>query len=147
MPVPRQEFGDAPSRVVGDPVEDVGEVMLRINAVELGGLDQRVHRCGAPAAGVGAGEEPVLAADGDTAQGAFGRVVVGRQAAIIEAADKRSPTCPHIAERGSELGFARQLRHGFVGPGGQRVAIGSDRCCRSRRRWSGGKPLIVSSMP
>jgi hypothetical protein len=29
------------------------------------------------------------------------------------------PACPHVAERGGELGFARQLASDLVGPGGQ----------------------------
>ena len=41
--------------------EHVGEPGLRIDVVELGGLDQRVDGGGAPAAGVGAGEGPVVA--------------------------------------------------------------------------------------
>jgi hypothetical protein len=38
LPVPGQEFGDAAGRVVGDAGEHVGKVVLRIEAVELGGL-------------------------------------------------------------------------------------------------------------
>jgi hypothetical protein len=87
----------------------------------LGTFDQRVHRRGASAAGIRAGEEPVFAADGDAAQSSFGGVVVEGQAAIIEAPDERRPARPHIAEGGGELGFARQLAHGLVGPGGQRL--------------------------
>lgn len=82
--------------MVGDACEHVGEIVLRVDAVELGAFDQRVHRCGPSAAGIGAGEEPVLAADGDAAQNAFGGVVVEREAAIVEA-----------AVRGGEFGFAR----------------------------------------
>jgi hypothetical protein len=40
LPVPRQEFGDAPRRVVGNAGEHVGEIVLRVEAVELGALDQ-----------------------------------------------------------------------------------------------------------
>jgi hypothetical protein len=47
--------------VVGDAGNNVGDVELRIEAVELGGFDQRVHGGSAPAAGIGAGEEVVLA--------------------------------------------------------------------------------------
>src|SRR5436190_13341742 len=54
-PVPGQEIGDAG--------EHVGEVALRVAAVELGGLDQGVDRGGAAAAGIGAGEQVILAAD------------------------------------------------------------------------------------
>ena len=47
--------------MIGDAGQYVGEVMLRVTAVELGGLDQGVDRRGAVAAGVGTGEQIVLA--------------------------------------------------------------------------------------
>ena len=40
LPVPRQQVGDAFGRVVGDPREDVGEIGLRVDAVEFCCLDQ-----------------------------------------------------------------------------------------------------------
>lgn len=79
MPVPGEQFVDVTGWMVGDAGQHVGDIELRIEAIELGALDQRVHRGGAVAASVGAGEEIVLATDGDTAQGALGRVVVERQ--------------------------------------------------------------------
>jgi hypothetical protein len=51
--------------VVGNAAQHVGEPGLRVDVVELGGDDQRVIRSGPPAAAIGAGEEPVLAADGN----------------------------------------------------------------------------------
>jgi len=51
-----QEFGDAASRVVGNAGEHVGEIVLRVEAVELGALDQRVECRDAAAAGIGASE-------------------------------------------------------------------------------------------
>ena len=76
MPAPRQEFGNLAGWVVGDKGEDVAKVTQRVEAVELAGFDQRIHRGGATAPGIGPGEEIVSATDRDTAQGAFGRVVV-----------------------------------------------------------------------
>ena len=52
MPVPGQEFGDAPRRVVGNAGEHVGEIVLWIETVELGAFDQRVNGGGAAAAGI-----------------------------------------------------------------------------------------------
>ena len=40
--------------------EDVGEPGLRIDAVELGRLDERQHEVGALAAAIGTGEQPGL---------------------------------------------------------------------------------------
>ena len=51
--------------MVGDAAQHVGEPGLRVDVVELGGGDQRVHGRRPFAAVVGAGEEPVFAADGN----------------------------------------------------------------------------------
>ena len=51
--------------MIGQPGEHIGKPGLRIDVVELGGGDQGVEGGGAAAAFVGAGEGPVLAADGD----------------------------------------------------------------------------------
>src|SRR5262249_13542571 len=40
--------------------------------VELGGFDQRIDRGGEAAAGIGAGKQIILAANGDTTQSALG---------------------------------------------------------------------------
>jgi hypothetical protein len=39
LPVPGQEFGNAPRRMIGDAGEQVGNIMLRVESVELGALD------------------------------------------------------------------------------------------------------------
>jgi hypothetical protein len=69
LPVPGQEFGDAPGGMVGDAGEHVGKVVLRVKTVEVGALDQRVDRRSPTATGIGAGEQVILAADGNAAQG------------------------------------------------------------------------------
>jgi hypothetical protein len=40
LPVPGQEFGNAPRRVVSNAGEHVSEVVLRVATVELGVFDQ-----------------------------------------------------------------------------------------------------------
>jgi hypothetical protein len=65
LPVPGQEFGNSPGRVVRDADEHVGEVVLRIETVELGAFDQRVDRGGAAAAGIRASKQVILAANGN----------------------------------------------------------------------------------
>ena len=52
LPVPGQEFGNAPRRVVSDAGEHVGDVVLRVESVELGALNQGINRRGAAAAGI-----------------------------------------------------------------------------------------------
>jgi hypothetical protein len=63
LPVPGQEFGNVPRSVVSNAGEHVGEVVLRIETVELGAFDQRIDRGGAAAAGIGAGKQVTLAAN------------------------------------------------------------------------------------
>ena len=43
FPVPWQEFVEPALRGFGDPAEDIGKPGLRIDVVELGGADERVH--------------------------------------------------------------------------------------------------------
>ncbi len=50
--------------------------MLWVETVKLGALDQRIDCGGTAAAGIGAGEQVILAANGDAAQRALGRVIV-----------------------------------------------------------------------
>jgi hypothetical protein len=64
--------------MIRQPRENVAEIGLRIEAVELRRLDQGVHGSGTLATTVGAGEEPVLAADGNATQGALSGIVVER---------------------------------------------------------------------
>jgi hypothetical protein len=92
-----------------------------LRAVELGGLDQGVDRRGAVAAGVGTGEQIVLAADRDTAQRPLGGVVVEGEAAVVEASQQRLPARPHVPEGLGEFGFAGQSAQCRLRPGGQRL--------------------------
>ena len=48
-------------RLAGDGGEHVGEIMLRVETVELGAFDQRIDRGGAAAAGIGAGKQIIFA--------------------------------------------------------------------------------------
>ena len=50
-----------------DPAQHVGEPGLRIDVVELGRGDQRVHRGGALVAAIGTSQQPSLPADSDAA--------------------------------------------------------------------------------
>src|SRR3954462_8482643 len=49
--------------MLADASEDIGNIGLRVEAIEFCGFDQRIEGSGAPAAGIGAGEEVILAAD------------------------------------------------------------------------------------
>jgi hypothetical protein len=59
-PIPGQQFGDPLGRMIRQPREHIDEPSLRVDVVELGGLDERVDGGGAMAAFVGACEGPIL---------------------------------------------------------------------------------------
>jgi len=103
--------------MIADAGQDIGDIELGVETVELGALDQRIERGGAMPAGIGTGEEVILATDRDTAQGTFGRVVVERPAAVVKAARECCPARTHIAEGGGQFGFARQFSRGVLRPG------------------------------
>src|SRR5215469_2578999 len=106
--------------MISDTGKNVGEVELRVEAIKLGGFDQRVHGGGAVTAGVRTSKEIVLPADRNTAQGALGRIVVESQAAIIEAPAERGAPSAHVTEGCGKFRFARQFARGLVGPEGKR---------------------------
>ena len=64
--------------------QQVGEVTLRIDVVELAGFDERGHGGPSRAAVVAGGEQRVLAAEADRADGALDGVVVEFDPAIVE---------------------------------------------------------------
>lgn len=67
-PVPGHELVPARGRpVAGDFGDDISNVSLRLDSVELAGLNDGVDRGGAFAACLRSGEQPVLAADRDAA--------------------------------------------------------------------------------
>jgi hypothetical protein len=47
--------------MIGDALKDLSQIILGIEFVELGGLDQRIGCGSRMAAGIRAGEQPVLA--------------------------------------------------------------------------------------
>jgi len=98
LPGPRQQFVDALGRMVREPDRHVGQPGLRIDVVELCGLDQRVDGGGAVAARIRATEGPVAAADGDTAQGTFGGIVAEADAAVVEEAGEGVPPDQAVAD-------------------------------------------------
>ena len=61
--------------MVGDPREDIAQPGFRIEVVEPCRLNQGIHRGGADAAGVGAGEEVVLPAQSQS--------LMARSAALV----------------------------------------------------------------
>lgn len=83
--------------------EDIGEPGVWVDVVELGGLDQGVDRSGAVAALVGAGEGPILAAHGNGADLALGRIVRHAYAAVVEEACERHPAGETVSDGLADL--------------------------------------------
>lgn len=59
--IPRQQIGKLIDRVIGDVCQDMAQIRLRINTIELGADDERVHRGRTFAAVVGTQEQEILA--------------------------------------------------------------------------------------
>ena len=70
--------------MIVDQAEYIGEPGFGIDAAQLGDSNEGVNRRGALASPVGAGEQPVLAADGDTPSSAFGGVIGGADTAVVQ---------------------------------------------------------------
>lgn len=114
-PVPGHKF--IPPRrgpVAGDLGDDIGNVGLRLNAVEFGCLYDSVDGGGAIAASLRSGEQPILAAQSHTAHRAFGYVVVDLQTAIFEKTCQCDPAFAAIGDRLGHLGFGREASQGIV---------------------------------
>ena len=75
-PIPWQQFVEAVDLVVMDAVENVGQIGLRIEAVDLCGLDDRHGASQGFGPGISTGEEPIFPADANWAQCPLGGIVV-----------------------------------------------------------------------
>jgi len=116
--------------VVCDPGEDVAEIFFGVDSFQLRRFDEGADCGGAHAPGIGAGEEVVLAAEGQGADGAFGGVVVDGKTAVIEEAGEFGPARERVADGLGEVGFARE----FV-------------AARDKPRPEGGKDRRRSRLP
>ena len=123
---PRKEFVELALRRPGETAEDIGEPSLRIDIVELGGADERVHRRRAGAAAVGAAEQPRLSAQSNPSGSALGSIVCEADAAVVEEAGEKVPAPEHVIHRLGHGGMARQLPvldlHPVLEPGQHRGA-------------------------
>jgi hypothetical protein len=98
-PIPWKKLVDPFCGMIGQAGEHVGEPSMRIDIVELGGLDQRINRGGASTAFVRAGEGPVVATNRDAAQSSLGGIVGHAQAAVVEEAGERGQAFETVIDR------------------------------------------------
>ncbi len=100
-----------------DASQHVSKPCERINAVDLGGLDQGVDGGGASAAFVGSGEGPVAPAGSDGPHGALGGVVAHAETAVVEEAHRRAQyshrflSPPVVDHAPTHAVLPRHLRH------------------------------------
>src|SRR2546423_2993525 len=99
LPIPGDKLIEVLDIVIVDAGEHVSEPRLRIDTVELGGLDRRVHDRGTLAAAVGAGKQPRLATERNAAQLALGGIVAQANPSILKKAREGGPTFEHVVHR------------------------------------------------
>ena len=95
FPVPGQQLVQPGVRQRRDAPAGIGQPSLRVDIVELGGADESVHRRGALAAAVGAGEQPRFSAQGQGPERALSGIIAEAEAPVVEEAGEAvaSPEC------------------------------------------------------
>lgn len=107
---PGHEFADLVRGViVGKAGERPGQPCVRVEGVELAVLDERGDHGPVVAALVGAGEQGVLAIEGEGPNRPFDGVVVEVDAAIVEEPGEAIPAGERIADRLAELALGADL--------------------------------------
>src|SRR5262245_64377610 len=86
LPVPWQQRREVGDLVFGDAREHVCKPGLRINVVELAGLDQRQQDRGTLTAAIGAGKQPRLAPKRNSSQRALSCIVAHADPAVFKKA-------------------------------------------------------------
>lgn len=104
-----------------DAGDDVGDVGLRIAAIELGGLDQRGQYGPVLGPAIGAGEKGVLAIEGQRPDGPLDGVVVELDAAIIQEQGQARPARQRVADRLGQFGLLTDCLQTGAQPGLQGV--------------------------
>lgn len=104
MEIPRHELIEVLAGVsAGEALEGVGEPGERVDVVELGGLDQAGDDRPVVAAVVGAGEQCVLAIEGNGPDGALDGVAVHLDAAFLEEQRQAGPARGGVTDGVGEL--------------------------------------------
>ena len=95
----REQFANTAGGLRWQPFQNVFQIGADVMAVEPGRVDQAHDGRSPLASAQAAGEQPVVAADGNRPDLVLGPVVVDRQMAIIEIARERSPTAKAVIDR------------------------------------------------
>src|SRR5215207_10634278 len=98
--MPGHELVDAALRpAIDEARQHVGEVALRIGAVELAGLHQRRHGRPAGAPVISGGEQRILSAQDHWADGAFHHIAVDLDALVVEEPLETLAMVQRVADR------------------------------------------------
>ena len=97
-------------------------------------------------AAVGAGEEGVLAVEGDSADRALDDVAVDLDAAVVEEAGESFPARERVADRLGELGLLADQAELLAQPRLEFGEIGRLWSRRTARRSAAGRPRISASI-
>ena len=89
--VPGQQFLQPVHGVIGDVLEHMPQIELRIKSVEFRGAEQAIDRSSAFAASIRSSKKIVLAAEGNGAQCPFSRRVVHLDLTVIDVARECTP--------------------------------------------------------
>jgi len=120
FPRPWQQFIEpVDGMTVDHALKNVGDVGIGFDVVELGGLDQRADDGPAVAAAVAAGEQMVLAPEGDGTDRALDRIGVEFDAAVVQEPGQGLPTGERITDRLGERAASGDLRELGFQPGAQ----------------------------
>jgi len=110
FPSPWQEFADPIGRVtIGHASQDIGEPGIGFDAIELRRFDQRAEESPAFSTAIAAGEQVVLAAEGNRSDRSFNRVGVEFDAAVIEEPGEACPAPERISDSICERASGGQL--------------------------------------
>lgn len=135
FPAPPDELFDVLGRVAVDALEDIDEVVVGFDGVQTAGDQQALDGGDGLGADLAPAEQPVLAAQGDRAQGAFQMVGIGHVGvADVDAQGRASLQC--VVQRLGER-VARQERSiagGGLGPVEEGGTSQSPASCARRAR-------------
>src|SRR3954463_2924361 len=97
-PAPGQQFAEASvGPVVDEPGQHIGQVSMRIDAVQFAGLDQRGEHGPVFCSFIRTGEECVFSVESNRAHAALDGIGVDLDAAVVEEAQQPVPLIEAIA--------------------------------------------------
>jgi dihydrodipicolinate reductase len=97
--VPGQQLLNAIDGMIGDMGQHIAQISLRINAVQPGAADERVHGRSALATTVSPHEQEVLASQAASPQGIFGDVIVDFGNPVLAVIRQGLPLVEHVVDR------------------------------------------------